>query len=98
MNDDDDQKTKYKIFTVVHPSAAGIHLLSRHLPYPTEIYQIVYYNAIYFRHSINSKTQHFLFSSPEAVSDCCLTPTEQFFSYIMASEMNWNTPAGKTII
>ena len=32
------------------------------------------------------------------LSDCCLTPTEQFFSYIMASEINWNSPAGKTII
>jgi hypothetical protein len=31
-------------------------------------------------------------------SDCCLMPTEQFFSYTMASEINWNSPAGKTII
>jgi hypothetical protein len=23
-------------------------------------------------------------------------PTEQFFSYTMASEINWNSPAGKT--
>ena len=25
-------------------------------------------------------------------------PTEQFFSYTMASEINWNSPAEKTII
>jgi hypothetical protein len=25
-------------------------------------------------------------------------PTEQFFSYILVSEINWNSPAEKTII